>query len=249
MEHLIDTLRRGRMNTGSEVRKLSERQRNIIYFIMKFLDENKYPPTIREIGETVNISSTSVTNYNLTKLVEMGLVERQKEVSRGITLNFQRLHEYGISVDTDRTFNFPQSASSLIAIPVLGHIAAGQPIAVETIDPANAEDFVELTAELCRNRDQNRLFALRVKGDSMIDAGVLDGDIVILQHQETAEEGEMVAAWIEGDEETTLKHFHRRGKMIELRPANPSPEYKPIERPADRVRIKGKVVSVVRIYD
>lgn len=235
------------MNVESDTRKLSDRQRNIIRFIMQFLEENKYPPTIREIGDTVKISSTSVTNYNLNKLEAMGLVVRQKEVSRGITLNFQKLHEYGIPEFREHNFTF--SADGLIHVPILGHIAAGEPIKVEPFDSTNAQDFVELTSGLCRNRDQDRLFALRVKGNSMIDAGVLDGDIVILLHQETAEEGDMVAAWIEGDEETTLKHFHRRGKIIELRPANPSPEYQPIERPADRVQIKGKVVSVVRIFD
>lgn len=237
------------MNAGSEIRKLSDRQRSIIHFIMEFLEDNKYPPTIREIGDTVRISSTSVTNYNLSKLEEMGLVVRQKEVSRGITLNFHKLREYGISANQNRNFSLPSSRPDLLAIPILGMIAAGEPIQVEAIEPANAEDFVELTSELCRNRDRERLFALRVKGNSMVDAGVLNGDIVILLHQETAEEGDMVAAWIEGDEETTLKHFYRRGKVIELRPANPSPEYQPIERPADRVKIKGKVVSVVRIYD
>ena len=237
------------MNTESDNRKLSERQRNIIRFIMQFLEDNKYPPTIREIGDTVKISSTSVTNYNLNKLEAMGLVVRQKEVSRGITLNFQKLHEFGIPDSREHNFNFALGGEDLVHVPILGHIAAGEPIKVEPFDSNNAQDFVELTSELCRNRDRDRLFALRVKGNSMIDAGVLDGDIVILLHQETAEEGDMVAAWIEGDDETTLKHFHRRGKVIELRPANPSPEYKPIERPADRVQIKGKVVSVVRIFD
>lgn len=91
------------------------------------------------------------------------------------------------------------------------------------------------------------LFALRVQGDSMIDASVLDGDIVILRHQETANDGDMVAAWIEGDEETTLKYLQREGAMVRLMPANPNPIYQPIVRPADKVRINGKVVSVIRV--
>ena len=93
----------------------------------------------------------------------------------------------------------------------------------------------------------DNLFALRVQGNSMIDASVLDGDIVILHHQETANDGEMVAAWIEGDEETTLKYLRREGSMVHLMPANPNPEYQPIVRPAEKVRINGRVVSVIRV--
>ena len=97
------------------------------------------------------------------------------------------------------------------------------------------------------NVPADRLFALRVKGNSMIDASVLDGDIVILRQQDTANDGDMVAAWIEGDEETTLKYLYRDGADVRLMPANPNPEYKPIVRPAERVRINGKVVSVIRV--
>ena len=92
-----------------------------------------------------------------------------------------------------------------------------------------------------------QLFALRVQGNSMIDASVLDGDLVILRYQETADSGDMVAAWLEGDEETTLKYLYREGRNVRLQPANPSPEYIPIVRPADRVRINGKVISVIRL--
>ena len=83
----------------------------------------------------------------------------------------------------------------------------------------------------------------------MIDASVLHGDIVILRHQETANNGDMVAAWIEGDEETTLKYFYREGKNVRLQPANPNPEYQPIIRPAEKVRVNGKVVSVLRLME
>jgi repressor LexA len=92
-----------------------------------------------------------------------------------------------------------------------------------------------------------QLFALRVQGDSMIDASVLDGDIVIIRHQNTANDGDMVAAWIDGDDETTLKFLYREGRNVRLQPASPNPEFKPIIRPAEKVRINGKVVSVIRM--
>lgn len=237
---------------------LSPRQKNILRYIVSFILEKEYPPTIREIGEKVEISSTSVVNYNLNKLENEALIARDRDVSRGLSVNWDRLLKLGIidelGMKLPPTLMAPpvvptpmRSERALIQVPVLGQIAAGQPIQVEAIDPAFAEEFVDLTQGLIH--DQGRLFALRVKGDSMIDASVLDGDIVILRHQETAEDGDMVAAWIEGDEETTLKYLYRDGKNVRLLPANPNPSYQPIIRPASQVRINGKVVSVIRVLN
>jgi len=212
---------------------LSERQRKILNFIVGFTEEHDFPPTIREIGETVGISSTSVVNYNLTKLEEMELLTREREVSRGLSLNRPKLVEMGLI--SARRFR----------IPVLGKIAAGTPIQVDARDSSNPEDWIELAEGLLGAND--KLFALRVQGNSMIDASVLDGDIVILRQQDTADDGDMVAAWIEGDEETTLKFLFREGRNVRLQPANPSPDYAPIIRSADKVRINGKVVSVIRV--
>lgn len=233
---------------------LSERQRKILGFIVDFTESHDYPPTIREIGEKVGITSTSVVNYNLTKLEDMELLTRQREVSRGLSLNRAKLADLGL-IELDGTAVAPvyqprvedeTVAVPRLRIPVLGKIAAGDPIRVDPRDPSNAEDWIEL-AEGLLGPSNSRLFALRVQGNSMIDASVLDGDIVILRHQETAEDGDMVAAWIEGDEETTLKLLYREGRNVRLQPANPSPEYKPIIRPAEKVRINGKVVSVIRL--
>ena len=127
-------------------------------------------------------------------------------------------------------------------MPVLGYIAAGEPIQVETTDHYTADEWLELNETLYRNPAE--LYALRVQGDSMIDASVLDGDIVILRHQERAENGEMVAAWIDTQNETTLKHFFLEGDQVRLRPANPS--YPEMFLPAAEVSVKGKVVSVIR---
>lgn len=229
---------------------LSARQKNILEFIVSFIQEKEYPPTIREIGEKVGISSTSVVNYNLAKLENETLIARERDVSRGLSVNWPKLSELGFTHATNQEAlptppvnNFP--IHTLIKIPILGKIAAGEPIQVEAIDPTHAEEFVELAQGMLGSPE--KLFALKVRGDSMVDASVLDGDIVILRHQETAKDGDMVAAWVEGDEETTLKYLFREGRQIRLQPANPT--YKPIVRPAEKVRINGRVVSVIRMLN
>lgn len=224
---------------------LSDRQRKIIEYIMSVLDKQPIPPTIREIGKAVGISSTSVVNYNLAKLEEYELLDRRKEVSRGLTLNWSKLIEYGMSNGYSSGGNGNGSDSDIFRVPVLGTIAAGEPIMVDPTTPHTTDHWVSVARGMFGSTDD--LFALEVQGDSMVDASVLNGDIVILRHQETAENGEMVAAWIEGDEETTLKFLHREGPQIRLEPANPN--YEPIIRNAEKVRIKGKVVSVIRVYN
>ena len=228
--------------------KLSERQKSMLAFIAEFVEGNNYPPTIREIGTACGISSTSVVKYNLTKLERGKLIKRDKEVSRGLSLDWGRLQEAGLAdnmigaPNTDRGVRSDGSSFNFFQVPVLGHIAAGQPIQVETADHFSADEWLDLNESLFRNPAE--LYALRVQGDSMIDASVLDGDIVILRHQERAENGEMVAAWIDNKNETTLKHFYLEGDQVRLRPANPS--YPEMFLPAADVSVKGKVVSVIR---
>lgn len=229
---------------------LSARQKNILEFIVSFIHEKEYPPTIREIGERVGISSTSVVNYNLAKLENEELIARERDVSRGLSVNWPKLTALGFTPETANKAPIVPPLNSnpiqaMLRIPVLGRIAAGEPIQVEAIDPTHAEEFVEL-AQGMLGAPEN-LFALKVRGDSMVDASVLDGDIVILRHQDTARDGDMVAAWVEGDEETTLKYLYREGRQVRLQPANPT--YQPIIRPADKVRINGRVVSVIRMLN
>lgn len=233
---------------------LSERQRKILQFIIDFFGKNEFPPTIREIGVEVGITSTSVVNYNLAKLEELNLITRRKEVSRGLSINWDELEKLNVASPSSYASALPLPAAKtsnatpapewtpLMRIPVLGAIAAGEPIMVEPSTQENTEDWIELPDGMLKGRGP--LFALRVKGDSMVDASVLHGDIVIIRHQETANDGEMVAAWIEGDDETTLKFLYREGRNVRLQPANPA--YAPIMRPADKVQIKGRVVSVIR---
>ena len=206
--------------------KLSERQQKILDFIRDFFQDNMYPPTIREIGHAVGISSTSVVNYNLNKLVDAGLIERNKEVSRGI-----RLLEGG-----------PQLG--MRGVPILGHIAAGQPITVFP-ESREAADTLDLATDVVGRAEE--VYALRVQGDSMIDALVDSGDLVILNHQKTAVNGDMVAAWLKDREETTLKYFFAEGSMVRLQPANA--HYEPLKVPADQVEVQGKVIAIIRRLD
>lgn len=206
---------------------LSDRQQRMYDFIRSFSEENQYPPTIREIGEAVGISSTSVVNYNLNKLVKAGLIERNKEVSRGI-----RVQDAMPRILPGR------------GIPILGHIAAGQPIIVFP-ESAEAADTLDLAVDVIGRNEE--VYALRVLGDSMVDALVDSGDLVILNHQKTANNGEMVAAWIKDREETTLKYFFHEGNMVRLQPANVN--YEPILVPAEQVEIHGRVIAIVRRLD
>jgi len=233
---------------------LSDRQKNILRYIAGFVEERSYPPTIREIGKACAISSTSVVKYNLTKLENDELILRDAEVSRGLSLNWDKLDAVGFLEEmgkplgraanstAERINQAGERVVNFFSVPVLGQIAAGEPIQVDPADRESADEWIDLNEALFRDRD--KLFALRVQGDSMVDASVLDGDIVILRQQERAENGEMVAAWITGQEETTLKHFYLDGKNVHLRPANPA--YKEMTFPASQVSVKGKVVSVIR---
>lgn len=231
---------------------LSERQNKMLQFIAEFVGENNFPPTIREIGLAVGISSTSVVKYNLAKLEKDELIQRQKEVSRGLCLNWARLFEVGLAENLEGAEAYQESTNgyaplmeTTLHIPVLGPIAAGHPIQVEPKQWETADEWIELNRSLFRKHEE--LYALRVQGDSMVDASVLDGDIVVLRHQHKAENGEMVAAWIEGENETTLKRFFLKGDKVELKPCNPS--YPVLEYPASKVRVEGKVVSVIRTLE
>ena len=205
---------------------LSERQRKILEFIKSFSLENGYPPTIREIGEAVGISSTSVVNYNLNALQKEGYIIRDRTVSRGIRLTeeLERL----------------RAAADLIRVPLLGRIAAGTPIPVP--EDSFTGETIELTRDIVPAGDG--IYALQVRGDSMIDAFINDGDVVVMRYQETANNGDMVAAWLVNEEETTLKRYYHEGDRVRLQPENSQME--PIYVSPDNLRIQGKVLAVIR---
>ncbi|RLC72678.1 MAG: repressor LexA [Chloroflexi bacterium] len=205
---------------------LSERQQRMLQFIRQFMRENRYPPTIREIGQAVGISSTSVVNYNLNILEQKGLIDRDRAISRGIKLAENLVEQ-------------------VVSIPLLGRIAAGSPLPI----PDSSSDFGifgDETIELTRGiiKDTDGIYALQVKGNSMIDALIHDGDIVVMKHQQHAENGDLVAVWLRDEKETTLKRFYLEGDRVRLQPANPPME--PLYFPANNVEIQGKVVCVIR---
>jgi repressor LexA len=210
---------------------LSARQQTILASIRDFSRANGYPPTIRDIGAACGISSTSVVNYNLNILEREGLIERDRTVSRGIKLVGDGAKE---------------RVPGTIRVPVLGAIAAGLPIPVFGEGTAeSAQEHLELTRDIVK--DARGIYALRVKGDSMIDALVHDGDTVIVRQTDDVRNGDMVAAWLIHEEETTLKHFYQEGGRVRLQPANLA--YQPIYTAPDNVRVQGKVVAVIRQLD
>jgi repressor LexA len=207
---------------------LSERQERILAFVRSYIEKHAYPPSFREIGRATNISSTSVVKYNLERLQDRGYIERTGDISRAIRLT--------------------EPASSLaftLRVPLLGTIAAGDPIPVpETVSEAEVDlqDTIELTRDIVK--DEEGIYALRVQGDSMIDAFINDGDLVLMKHQLRVENGELAAVWVHSREETTLKRFYLEGAKVRLQPENP--ELQPMYFPAQDVEVQGKVIAVIR---
>jgi repressor LexA len=212
--------------------KLSERQRRMLEFIERFTVDSGYPPSIREIGKNVGISSTSVVNYNLNRLVEEGYLTRDKKVSRGIRMTKKLLKSVG-------------RLSDVIRIRKVGRIFASEPVPMPSTDSPifSTDEAIEISRDLLSTTEG--LFALEVKGDSMIDAMVNDGDVVVMQREPEWRNGDMVAVWLKDKEETTLKHIYRQGRKVRLQPANPTMQPIIIDNP-ENLEIQGKVVLVVR---
>ncbi|NJL93078.1 MAG: transcriptional repressor LexA [Anaerolineae bacterium] len=215
--------------------KLSERQRNILEFIEQFIGENGYPPTIRDIGKAFNIGSTSVVNYNLNKLVREGYLERAPNVSRGLML---------VKEDEEATVRPYTITRNAIWVPLSGQIVASEPLEAFEL-PQDEDELIEVPQSIVANHPPERIYALRVKGHSMIDAMVADGDIVVMRQQETAQDRDMVAVWLKGTNETTLKYFFHEGKRIRLQPANPLME--PIYVDVNQVQVQGRVLGILRV--
>lgn len=222
--------------------KLSERQKNMLEMLERFQVENGYPPTIREIGEALDISSTSVVNYNLERLQERGYIERENRLSRGIRILKPLSKAASVVVGRAK-----EALETALSVPVVGRIAAGIAINVPETDFSifDAETTVDLPPSLVPQRASGELFALEVQGDSMIDALVDDGDIVVLRKTEDVRNGDMVAAWLTEEESTTLKYLYREKGKVRLQPANPA--YEPVELDdPEALIVQGKVVMVIR---
>ncbi len=216
--------------------KLSKRQKHILSYMEQYIEQHGYPPTIREIGLATGINSTSVVNYNLNKLVQAGYLERSDRVSRGM-----RLVNTGALPGGKKKDKVVHLSSASISVPLRGEIVAGEPVPAYD---AESGDVIEVTPAMLGKVDTKEVFALRVNGDSMIDAMVADGDIVLLRRQETASNGDMVAVWLASRGETTLKYFYNEGTRIRLQPANPYMD--PIYEDPSNCQVQGKVVSVIR---
>ena len=210
------------------MKALSDRQQDIIRFIDRFIGDRGYPPTIRDIQAGCKISSTSVVDYNLDILEREGYIRRHAEVSRGIEL-------------LTRAF----TSESTVPVPVIGQIAAGEPIPVpapDTWDVTVASEALGIPRELTRGK--GGVYALRVKGVSMVDALINDGDIVLMQYVNVVENGEMAAVWLKAEKEATLKKVYVESDRIRLQPANS--QMRPIYVAPDNVEIQGRVIAVIR---
>ncbi|MFN8639492.1 MAG: transcriptional repressor LexA [Dehalococcoidia bacterium] len=208
---------------------LTSKQQSILEFLRAFLDEHDYPPSIRDIQQGCDISSTSVVDYNLKRLEEKGLIRRDREVSRAIEL-----------------LDAGGRRSRTVRVPVLGKIAAGLPIPMPP-DNVGAEEFddaVELTESQTRGRPN--VFALRVEGTSMIDALINDGDVVVLERTSSCDDGDMVAVWLKDENETTLKQFFHEGDRIRLQPMNATMQ--PFYTRPENVEVQGRVVTAIRSW-
>lgn len=205
---------------------ISSKQKKIVDYISNFWENHGYPPTIRDIAKGCGVSSTSVVDYNLKSLEKHGYIRRHSGVSRGIELANRVSH-------------------TTVSVPVLGIIAAGEPIPVpevDTWDETSSAETIAITHDVTKGR--KGIYALRVKGRSMIDALINDGDIILLQNTDAVENGDTVAVWLKEEKETTLKKVYSEGDRIRLQPANS--QMKPFYSKPENVEIQGKVIAVIR---
>ena len=205
---------------------LTGRQQEIWKYLTDYVDEHGYPPTVREIGEAVGLASPSTVHAHLANLERAGLIKRDPTKPRALELR------------RDPRPAQTQQADDVHRLPLVGEIAAGGPLLADQ----NVEDYVAVPEPLARGGEE---FLLRVKGDSMINAGILDGDIVVVRREQTARDGEIVVALV-NNEEATLKTLRREGQMIRLDPANRL--YDPQRYRPEQVEIQGLLAGLLRRY-
>lgn len=221
--------------------KISKRQTEIYNFIVSTVTDQGYPPTVREIGEAIGLKSSSTVHAHLNKLEANGLIKRDPSKPRALVIveresNIDKANAKAES--SDNVVNFPKQESShptTVSVPLLGKVAAGNPIAAIE----HPEDYFPLPETIVYG--QKNVFMLEISGDSMIEAGIHNGDYVIVSQQETARNGEIVIAMTD-EYEATCKRFYKENGYFRLQPENASLE--PII--LDRVQIVGKVVGLYR---
>jgi repressor LexA len=205
--------------------RTSRTRDNILAFIQKFKEGKNYAPTVREIAEHCGIKSTSVVQYHLNKLEGTGLIKREKEKFRSISI--------------------PAETTQFVEIPILGTISAGRPLWVPSADRWSAltERTVGVSTEITKGK--KHLFALEVKGNSMVDAMIADSDIVIMEQTTDIKNGDVAACWLKNEQEVTLKKIYYENGRVRLQPCNPY--MMPLYYDASNVEVQGKLVAVIRI--
>jgi len=207
--------------------EISERQKEILHIIVNKVKESGYPPTVREIAQAVNLNSSATIHAHLKKLEELGYIKRDPTKPRAIELSHNAYTEEEQQIVSESNVSF---------IPIVGAIAAGSPILAQE----NIEDYFPVTDDFLKSSKD--VFILKVKGDSMVNAGILDKDYIIIRKQDTAMNGEIVAVLLE--DEATVKRFFKKSNSIKLMPENDFME--PIE--VKDAQIIGKVIGVIRKY-
>ena len=207
---------------------LTKRQQEIFDFIRSYSDKNGYPPTVRDIGKAVGLASSSTVHAHLSNLEKLGVLRRDPTKPRALELLDRATRSAGSAV---------QGAIDKVCpagLPVVGAVAAGSPVLAEE----NIEEYVQVPQAAGGEEGE---YVLKVRGDSMVDAGILEGDYVVVQRRDEARDGEIVVALV-GDDEATVKRYFRESDHIRLQPENPSMD--PIL--ADDVQILGRVVGLFR---
>ena len=222
---------------------MNDRHRKIMLFLEEYQKNNQFSPSIREIGNAIGVNSTSLVDYYLRQLAQMGYLERNDRVSRSIRI----LKPFTEESQTAKNM-ISYSRQEVLRSPILGRIVASEPIPVPGSDLAyfDPESYIEIPKKMIpASEKETELFVLEVSGDSMVDAMINDGDKVVFRQANQASNGDMVAVWLSNNDETTLKYFYREGSRVRLQPANPTmgPIY--IDDP-EQVHIMGKVVMVIR---
>lgn len=200
----------------------SATREKILLFIRRFRETHGYSPTVREVAQSCAISSPSVVQHHLNALEREGAITRGKEKFRAI-----RIEEDAVTV------------------PLLGRIAAGHPLPVPTTETLSTAERIGVPPEIARGRRQ--VYALRVQGNSMVDAMIGDGDIVVMEQTSEIKNGDVVAAWLKKEQEVTLKKIYfGKNREVRLQPCNPY--MVPLYQPAENIEIQGRVIGVIRIH-
>lgn len=208
---------------------LTKKQQQVFDFIKNYINENGYPPSVRDIGEGLNLSSPATVQAHINNLVELGYLVKDGLKKRTLTIN-EKYREY----EEEKVFHTKENGVDYLEVPVIGQVAAGQPIlAVE-----NIERTFPLPMDFAKNKD---VFMLRVKGDSMINIGIYEGDYVIVRREDTASNGDVIVALV--DDSATVKTFYKENGYFRLQPENDSME--PII--VNELKVLGKVVGLYRM--